>query len=141
MFPSRMSLATLEGPLRTPTKPADAHARGQAPFRDRADARYQRLDGSSARRIMAPCVNGPTVGFFSGCFRILEDAFRFSLLSQVYIEFSLYPPDSSGKFSFSSIQLTSFLVYDHIYTFWSSPVDSYEPGSLLLSSLSIYIPS
>jgi hypothetical protein len=49
---------------------------------------------------------------------------RFSLLSHVYIDFSLDPPDSSGQFSFSSIQLTSFLVYDHIYTFWSSPVDS-----------------
>ncbi len=27
MFPSRMSSAALEGPLLTPTKPADAHAR------------------------------------------------------------------------------------------------------------------
>jgi hypothetical protein len=29
-------------------------------------------------------VNGPTAGFFSGCFRILEDAFRFSLKSGVH---------------------------------------------------------
>jgi hypothetical protein len=49
---------------------------------------------------------------------------RFSLLSHVYIEFRLYPPDSSGQFSFSTIQLTSSRVYDHIYTFWSSPVDT-----------------
>ncbi len=45
----------------------------------------------------------------------------------MYIEFSLDAPDSSGQFSFSSIQLTSFLVYDHIYTFGSSPVDTQLP--------------
>ncbi len=72
-----------------------------------------------AQKNIYTVVNGPTAGFFSGCFRILEDVFR---SSQVYIEFRLDPPDSSGQFSFSSIQLTSFLVYDQIYTFWSSPV-------------------
>ncbi len=54
---------------------------------------------------------------------------RFLLLSHVYIEFRLDPPDSSCQFrtsQYNSVLLTAFLVHDHIYTIWSSPVDSLQ---------------
>jgi hypothetical protein len=51
-----------------------------------------------------------------------------SVSSHMYVEFGLALADSSGQFSslqYNSLLYTSFLVHDHIYTLWSSPVDIY----------------